>query len=69
MALCINLWKRNPGPVDSCCWALVDRSVPYVTIVPDDSVSVLCEKAVMFDDFVYTSTGKCLGVKAEVCKQ
>ena len=49
--------------------AHVERSVPYVTIVPNDNVFVLCKKAVMFDAFVYTSTSKCLGIKAEVCQQ
>ena len=40
----------------------IERSNRFVTVVPNDIVSVPCEKAVLFDAFVYTSTSKCLGI-------
>ena len=51
----------------------IERPGPFVTVAPDDGSSVSCEKAVLFDAFVYSSarvlTGEVLVCfKAEVCQ-
>ena len=47
----------------------IERSIPFVTVVPNDNVSVPFVNAALFGTFVYAGARVYLGIRVEICQQ